>query len=267
MLEINHMNKQSGMGLVELMIGSLVGLIIVAGVLVMYTATVKGSATTLRAAKLNQELSAAMSVMTRDIRRAGHWFNVQADDEDNPFSRMGTTNISIQDNGSNVAGCILYSYDRIAGDGSTAVPAVFGIDLFGFKLENEQIFMHTGGTSLTNNCANGTWEAITDNNIIKITALSFSTLNSKCLNSSSTADPQANWRVTSSTATTFPCDKSTVTTTGYSAALNDVLLETRQVNIVLTGELRSTGTSLKVTKSLQESVRVRNDRVSLAAAP
>ena len=262
---MNHMNKQSGMGLVELMIGSLIGLLIVAGVLVMYTATVKGSADTLKAAKLNQELSSAMSIMTRDIRRAGMWREAQVDDENNPFSAVGFNNLVIEDIGTDPGACILYAYDRFEAGDPAAVPTtpdtaapIPANDYYGFKLVGGEVYMHTGNSTATNSCTDITanWLKITDSDVITVTELRFTSLGSQCLNGTSGTAPWA-----SDTENTFPCADNT--TSGYTTTAGDVLYETRQVNITLEGELTSDS---KVTKTLQQIVRVRNDRVSIAAA-
>ena len=62
---------QSGVSLVELMIGSAVGLIVIAAVLATYAVIARSGSETMASAKLNAELRAAMDMMVRDIRRAG----------------------------------------------------------------------------------------------------------------------------------------------------------------------------------------------------
>src|SRR5664279_3838021 len=64
-------NKQRGFTLIELMISIVIGLIILAAVLGMFVSMIKSDSDNLKAIRLNHELRAAMSLITRDIRRAG----------------------------------------------------------------------------------------------------------------------------------------------------------------------------------------------------
>ena len=194
------MRKQSGFGLTELMIGMVVGLIIIAGVITVYMSIVKGSSDTLKSAKLNQELSAAMAIMVQDIRRAGYWGTAEPDNLNNPFMVAGTSDLNILDV-SNTGDCILYTYDLNSNGSSNN-------EFFGFKLENGQIMMRTGNGTTTADCTDGTWLTVTDPKVITVNTLTFTTTNSKCLNSSSTASPQANWKIDSATSTSFLISKS-----------------------------------------------------------
>jgi type II secretory pathway component PulJ len=205
---------------------------------------VKSSTDTLKASKLNHELSTALGVMTTDIRRAGYWGQAKANDLTNPFIVTSTSNLDIKNSGS----CVLYTYD-LNSDGSASTTAEY----FGFKLLNNVLYMRTGAGTSTSDCTNGTWEAITDSKLISITNLSFTTTNSKCLNSTTSNT----WTTANTTSNLFPCGDGTVT--GYVApSSGDILVETRQVTITIEGQLVSDSA---VKKKLVESVRVRNDRI------
>ena len=80
---------QSGVSLVELMIGSAVGLIVIAAVLATYAVIARSGSETMASAKLNAELRAAMDMMVRDIRRAGSWTATLASRKEgaNPFTQ------------------------------------------------------------------------------------------------------------------------------------------------------------------------------------
>jgi len=240
--------NQKGVSIPEIMIGSLVGLIILSGVLTIYTSTVKGSADTLKSAKLNQELNAAIGIMVRDVRRAGYWGAATVNNTTNPFAiSTGATPTNLDIKATN-GPCVLYTYDR---DASGAV----NVEYYGFRVNNGAVEMRTGTGTKTNDCTDGTWQAITDTDIITISALTFTTENSKCLNSTA----NTSWVITTTGSTSYPCRDSAGT--GYAApASGDVLIETRQVTIKLDGELANDSL---VTKSLEESIRVRNDRVTV----
>jgi prepilin peptidase dependent protein B len=64
---------QSGISIVELLIGVAIGLIVVAGGLTLLANFTNENRRLLLEARLNQDLRAAMDLVTRDIRRAGHW--------------------------------------------------------------------------------------------------------------------------------------------------------------------------------------------------
>ena len=55
------------------MIGSAVGLVVIAATVATYIAIARSGSEILASAKLNAELRAAMDMMIRDIRRAGSW--------------------------------------------------------------------------------------------------------------------------------------------------------------------------------------------------
>lgn len=64
---------QRGLSLVELMIGLALGLFIVAGALGIHFQHLTTTAELRLQAQLNHEMRAAMDLVTRDLRRAGHW--------------------------------------------------------------------------------------------------------------------------------------------------------------------------------------------------
>jgi type IV pilus assembly protein PilW len=63
----------SGFTLVELMVGMAIGLAVLAGALALLANVSAESRRLLRETRLNQDLRAAMDLVTRDLRRAGHW--------------------------------------------------------------------------------------------------------------------------------------------------------------------------------------------------
>jgi type II secretory pathway pseudopilin PulG len=70
---VGHRSRQSGVTLISLMIGMLVGILVLTGTLSVYLLIVKGARENIQQARLNQELRAALEVMQQDIRRAGYW--------------------------------------------------------------------------------------------------------------------------------------------------------------------------------------------------
>lgn len=268
---------QGGFSLVELMVGVVVGMIVVGAAGVVYVTTVRSSTDTLRITKLNQELRTMMDVMVSDIRRAGARDYVLADlDTDgdgtidleewqayaqsqNPFTvRDGAndTDITLLDG----ASCVLYAYDATYRGGTTET--VDATDYFGFKLEGSNLRMLTSGVT-TNDCATGTWETLNDNNTISIDTLTFYTTGSQCLNTTANSGVGLSWTITDATATVPACDctDAAICPAYVAPTSGDVLIETRQVVIRLTGSHINDPES---TLSLTEQVKLRNNRTLIA---
>lgn len=66
-------NRQRGTTLVELMVGLAVGLIVVAGALILLSSLTQDNRRLLVETRLNQDLRAASDLIARDLRRAGYW--------------------------------------------------------------------------------------------------------------------------------------------------------------------------------------------------
>lgn len=256
--------KQGGMSLVELMVGSAVGLIVLAAVLATYISVARSASEVLASAKLNAELRAAMDMMVRDIRRAGSWTatGLERENGKNPFTQRldpptdGSTihtDITIHDGGK----AIEFSYN-----GSflgSAEGTVFGYRLDENAIKTLQCNIDSNQPSQCQalNLLTSGWERLTDENNVVIEALTFITLGSRCMNLTNSGQT---WMV--STASILSACNSA--TTGYVATTNDRLLEKRQIRIRLVGRLKERP---EFTMTLEQSVLVPNDRVFNVPAP
>lgn len=247
------LGKQTGVGLAELMIGITIGLIVLSGTIAIYVNTIKSSSSTLLSAKLNQDLSAIMSLMVSDIRRAGYWGTATSGSINNPFTVTisPATNLSILESNS----CVMYTYDRNA-DGASAG------EFYGFKHidsdsdgVNDSIHILNGTGSTTDDCSTGTWSNTTDTKTMIVDTLSFSSTGSKCLNSTS-ASPQK-WSVETIPSALNACGDNSASSFSVPVT-GDILVESRQVTVTVSGFLRS---DPSVRKSLTETVNLRNDRI------
>jgi len=263
-------NRQAGLSLVELMVGLLVSVIVLAAAASMYLTTLRGQTYSLRAAKLNQELRATVNVVAADVRRAGYWGGAVAGGSpaalsndpggtgggrSYPYNRRGVaasqTDLAVLTNGT----CILYAYDANA-DASSPVPAG---EVFGFRSNANAIQMLTGAAAITADCSAGNWEAVTSADTVAITALNFSTTGSQCLN----ATQNLSWRLTESPSTQSACAASgaaiAMNAGTYAApATGDLLIETRQVVVTLTG---AHAADAAMTTTVSETVHVQNNRI------
>ncbi len=257
--------QQAGLTLVELIIGLLVGTIIIAGGLRVFTVVIRGQSDNVKLTRLNQDMRAMMDIMVRDIRRAGF---VTSDPENNlsslknnPFFEA-TTDIAVYDFDSVSDSCLVYSYNRDEEDNGTASPSGVETPLvvdtnerLGFRLSNGVLEMRqTGDTNA--NCDNSSWKSISDD-AVEITQLQFS-LTEKELNvNSMTTDTNGDGCYDGDGNCNNLCDTGEACNTCSSS---DTCLYVRQVTITLTGRLRSDNT---VTQTITQRVRVRNDKFVL----
>lgn len=259
--------RQSGVSLVELMVGIVVGLIVLLGISSVYVNSARSSRTATAANQLNQDMRAVMDIMVNDLRRAGFWSTAVTGT--NPFT-AAATNIRITSPAAN-NDCILYSYDApFAGAPNGAVDT--GTDFFGFRLTGGaiQTLQSTTITSTATVCANinaDSWSTLTDNRAIAVTRLTFDSVGSRCIAfvqasyDPSNAATFTTWTTTA--GTTAACNETVnnnnaaASVTAVAAAGNN-FMETRQIQITLTANSLVDTT---LTRSLTETVLVRNNRL------
>ncbi|MBI3343316.1 MAG: prepilin-type N-terminal cleavage/methylation domain-containing protein [Gammaproteobacteria bacterium] len=227
--------KLTGFSLVELMISIVVGLIVVAGVISIFSSTIKSYTDNLRMTRLNQELRVAMDLMVRDIRRAGYRGDanvalISASDQ-NPYASKQSP--QDQDNLSITGSCITFSYDKNGNYSSASPPPPGKValveteDRSGFRLLSGAIQWRYGASSPSTVCSSttGNWKSITDGNTVNITALNFSFV---------------------------PYPPPGIRNTTISGAFRYI----RGVTITLTGELVN---DPNIKRTITEMVRVQND--------
>jgi type IV pilus assembly protein PilW len=267
---MKRFSRQRGLTVVELMVGLLVGMLVVAGVLSVYLSTLESSGSTLKSSRLNQEMSALLNIMANDIRRAGYWGNADfTNPQDNPFNRIdstaaNTTALRVHNNSSGayvdvtyhatlanrVGSCVVYTYDADA-DGT-----LDNNEKYGFRWDGtgNAIRMRTSGTGGTNQCAsnNDNWDTITDTSTTTITGLSFDLSNTKCLN---VAEPDGEEDGGAAGTADDPLEYDCYTVTPDT---DNKSVEVREVLITLSAELAD-DPSVKATMS--QTVQVRNNLV------
>lgn len=173
-------SRQQGVSLIELMVALGISLVLLLGMTRFLSTSLNSNASTMKAARLNQELRAIMLLISRDVRRAGYWGNassgvgVGAAAYSNPFGTVDTA----------TAGCILYSYDR-NGDGSQDSG-----EQYGMLLSDGVAMLRSGGSDYS--CtpgANNSWEALSDSNVTTISTLTFSLATSSPYYASGSSGP------------------------------------------------------------------------------
>ena len=207
---INMRKKQSGLSIVEILIGLVISIIVAVAVLGVFTSTFNASDRVLQRGKLDRDLSAIMDIIANDVQRAGYWSNSTSSGATNPFM-TGTNDITV--NGS--ANCLTFAYYN--NNTSTTSTNVNATDKFGYGISGGAIkFYQSGDTFDCSAVAN--WNSLSDTNSVTVTGF----------NVTSTNTPVA---ITGSTST-INYRKITITITGnLTNSSTDTKTITRTINV------------------------------------
>lgn len=156
--------KQCGSAILEILIGFIISLVILAAVLGLFSDTISTGQRILERGKLDRDLYVVMDTIVNDIQRAGYWSNATTTNN-NPFM---TSPNDITINGSN--NCITFSYD------TNANGTVDDVDQIGYGLSNGAIKFRQAGSTFS--CASiSAWSNLTDPNVINVTAFTIAFTN------------------------------------------------------------------------------------------
>jgi len=147
--------RQSGLSMVETMVGLTVGLFIVGGALKLFIDNLDSNRRLLIETRVNQDLRAAADLIARDLRRAGYWEQATSGVwqsaasavTPNPHAAITT------------ATDIVFQYDKDSTETYFA----------GFRL--------AGGTLLTRTAESGGWQPVTDPLTMTVTQLNVTPIN------------------------------------------------------------------------------------------
>lgn len=168
--------QAQGFTFVELMIAITLNILLLGSLIYVFTYHLSQYDKVIASDRMNQQLQQAVMIMTKEIHRAGYWVNAINDmskgTNTNPFMATGF-DIQIPS-----ANCILFSYDA-NGDGTMpSISANTDDKRYGFRLVNQTIQERPPGAPFDCAANAGTWNNITDPQVVRITNLSF-TLNSQ----------------------------------------------------------------------------------------
>jgi prepilin peptidase dependent protein B len=155
---------QRGFTLIELMISMVIGLIILSAVIGMFVSMIKADNDYLKSVRLNQELRSVMSLITRDLRRAGanqnSAVNSSTTPPTNPFSIVGSTRLMIGTPGPTTGTSISFSYDAV----NDSI-----VEQYGYRINIAT------GTERIESCSGlcNVWNPVTDESLVKMTGLTF----------------------------------------------------------------------------------------------
>lgn len=145
-----------GLSIVELMVGVTVGMIVLAGAVLLSGRNVASSRALLTEVRVNQDLRAVADLIQRDLRRAAYWGNAITGTNTtatttvpptNPYSAMASA-----------SGAIGYAFTRDAVEDNT----LGSNEQFGFRLQSGSVEMQT---------ADGVWQPVNDPGAVTVTAL------------------------------------------------------------------------------------------------
>jgi type IV pilus assembly protein PilW len=164
----------AGFSLVELLVGIAIGLVVATAMISFLMATSKASTQTLQTVRLEYELKSAINLIADDIRRAGFYASsrsmVDTGINSNPFMSV-STDITTPN-----SSCILFSYDLNSDGLLPSLGFADSDERFGYRLSN-QIIQSRATTDANFSCTSGSWENITNPNLIQVTNLTFSLTN------------------------------------------------------------------------------------------
>ena len=223
--------RQRGLSLIELMMAVTLGMMLMAGVSSLFSATMGSSSDSLRMMHTSQELRTSADLIASELHRTGYWSGITTAALGTPLP-YGLVDVT--------ASCILYSYD----DTATA------LSYRGFRLKSGAIeWLRHAAADADFSCASTSadWQPITDAKMVSITALSFAD-KSQCIN----ATPAT------------PTDCNTCSPTYTPWALGNTLVNTRQVSFIVSGK-SAMGTGSAVF-TMEDSIVTRNEEYGSAAA-
>ncbi|HZE90900.1 MAG TPA: hypothetical protein VE029_04195 [Rhizobacter sp.] len=145
---MNTRGRQGGLSIIELMVGLTIGLAIVAAAVLALVQQLRENRAVLTEARLTQDLGSATELVTRELRRAGHWGQAgagvwRAPDVDllpNPYSSLQSDTH---------ADAVSFVYSRDASENHR----IDSNERFAFRLRAGVIEMQLGDDN---------WQAMTD---------------------------------------------------------------------------------------------------------
>lgn len=252
----SHTNswQQRGFSIVELLVGVAVGLFIVGGALKLFSDNVNSNRQLVLETKVNQDMRAAADLIARDLRRAGYWGNSTGGVVTTNASPVPAVSPYAVVTPTSIAGAgttTTYSYSQGTENNTLDTTT----ENFGFRL-NSGVLQYLLG---------GNWQSITDINTVNLTAFTITpahtcvSLAQYCPASASagcTICTLANSRLDANGCPNAAC----VAASGINGCPR---LTVRRFNISMQG---TSATNSAVVRSLQESVRVRNEQFTGACS-
>ncbi len=152
-------SSRRGLSLIELLVGTALGLLVLAGAGQVLIAHLNSHARLVEHSRVSQELRAVADVMARDLRRAGHWRAALQGVSSTPIVNVYRTAMPSPVEG--VATQLRYHYSRDEGIDNNAIDTHGHHESFGFELQDGVIHSRVSGAS----------QALTDAGALHVTQL------------------------------------------------------------------------------------------------
>jgi len=229
--------RQRGLSIVELMVGVAIGLFVVAAATMLVSTQLSDNRRLMLETQVEQDLRASADIITRELRRAGHWAKARdgvwfADNvaavRDNPYTLIGKADGTAFADG-DASSTVLMSYSR-SGDEADETGVIEAAEQLGFRLDNGVIQTRLGDAG---------WQALTDGNTLKVTEFTL-TMNRQPIRlecAKPCPDPLVDCRPT---------------------------LEVRDLRVLIRGEAANDS---NVKRSVDSTVRLRNDAIIPGTCP
>ena len=149
-------SPRRGLSVVELMVGVAVGMLVVAGALSLSARNLANSHRLLAETRFNQDLRAAVDLITRDLRRAAYW-----GDAISGTQAIGATATTAQNPYATITASSSNGFSYRFSRDATENNALDGNEQFGFRVQNGALQMQRD--------ADG-WRDVTDTGILVIAA-------------------------------------------------------------------------------------------------
>lgn len=228
-------DKQSGFTLIELLISIVIGLIILAAVVGLFVSMTKSDSDNLKAIRLNQELRATMSLISRDLRRAGANRNAALDSTpppSNPFSVAGGTRLAIANYNGKANAQVTYSYD-VDPNAAACTSENFGYRWNSNTANDGMWTVESFASSSVAGCGAGAWTSVTDGDLVEITD------DGQTLSPGYVAGAPRGLQFA-------------------DAVINEAGVRIHQITVTIWGRLKK---DHAVMRSLTETIRIRNDEM------
>jgi prepilin-type N-terminal cleavage/methylation domain-containing protein len=223
---------EKGFSLIEMMVAMVAGLIVIGAVVVFTVATAQSSTTNIHSVRVMQNLRTSLSLIEREIRRSGYnqralAFAGQCVSASGVCPISGFNTLAVVN-----ANCLVVSYDNSA---KATAGVVDDGEFHRFRLAPKAgigvIQASLAGSTAPNCDDDATWQDITDPNIVDVTDLTFTRLTDSggCIQQPTTL----------------------------------LWIVVQDVRVQMTGQWIDPATKLITTRGLDESVRVKNDVLSL----
>lgn len=223
----NRRAGQRGLSLIEMMVGLLIGMIVVAGAITLTVTQLAEHRRLMLETQIQQDLRAAADLILRDVRRSGYWSTAQkgvwAPGNGSPTSNDYTA--TTPDITTVNANTIKYSYSVVNG-GAVEDDTSTGNEQFGFRLQDGVLQFELGA---------GNWQPLTDPGVMIVKQFNVS------------------MQVQDVSLAEF-CPKACA-----AGSLTCPVQAIRYVNVSITGEAKHDN---KVLRTVDVRTRLRNDRIS-----